>query len=71
MLSPQYVEKSDRSGLLLKALDIVRQIAMHPITEGGQFRERYVEQEKKALREQITSIYGDKMAYALGDVRTK
>ena len=66
VLSPQYVEKSDRSGLLLKALDIVRQIAMDPLRENGQFRERYVEQEKQSLREQITSIYGDKMAYALG-----
>ena len=66
VLSPQYVEKSDRSGLLLKALDIVRQIAMDPLTERGQFRERYVEQERQALRDQITSIYGDKMAYALG-----
>ena len=56
VLSPQYVEKSDRSGLLLKALDIVRQIAMDPLTEGGQFRERYVEQERQALRDQIKSI---------------
>ena len=65
VLSPQYVEKSDRSGLLLKALDIVRQVSMDPLTEGGQFRERYVEQEKQALREQIKSIYGDKIAYVM------
>ena len=39
---------------------------MDPLTEDGQFRERYVEQERQALREQVTSIYGDKMAYALG-----
>ena len=66
VLSPQYVERSDRSSLLQKALDIVRQIAMDPLMEGGQFRERYVEQERKALSEQVISIYRDKMAYALG-----
>lgn len=66
VLAPQYVEKRDRSDLLLKALDIVRQIAMDPLTEGGQFREQYVEQERQVLREQITSICGDRMAYALG-----
>ena len=66
VLAPQYVEKRDRSDLLPKALDIVRQIAMDPLTEGWQFRERYVEQEKQVLLEQITSICGDRMAYALG-----
>lgn len=66
VLAPQYIEKRDRSDLLPKALDIVRQIAMDPLTEGGQFREQYVEQERQVLREQITSICGDRMAYALG-----
>ena len=65
VLAPKHVEKSDCSGLLLSALDMVRQVAMEPLKEGGEYRERYVLEEKRSLREQIISLYSDKMAYAL------
>ena len=65
VLAPKHVEKSDRSGLLLSALDMVRQVTMEPLKEGGEYRERYVLEEKRSLREQIISLYSDKMAYAL------
>ena len=44
---------------------MVRQVAMEPLKEGGEYRERYVHEEKRSLREQIISLYSDKMAYAL------
>lgn len=65
VIAPKYVEKPDRSGLFLSALDMVRQVAMEPLREDGEYRERFVLEEKRSLREQITSLYGDKMAYAL------
>ena len=65
VLAPKHVEKSDCSGLLLSALDMVRQVAMEPLREDGEYRERYVLEEKRSLREQIISLYSDKMAYAL------
>ena len=65
VLAPKHVEKPDRSGVLLSALDMLRQVTMEPLREDGGYRERFVLEEKRSLREQITSLYGDKIAYAL------
>ncbi len=64
LLDPRFVEKSEREWLLLRGLDLLRQIAMEPLTEGKSYKDSYLEQEKRALTAQIDSLYNDKMTYA-------
>ena len=60
------MEKSDCSGLLLSCPGYGAS-SCHGAIKGGWriSRGRYVHEEKQSLREQIISLYSDKMAYAL------
>ncbi len=64
LLDPRFVAAGEREELLLRALDMVHQIAMDPLREGDGYKASYLEQEKRALTAHIHSLYNDKMAYA-------
>jgi predicted Zn-dependent peptidase len=50
--------------LLSKALELLREILLSPLLENGAFSTQIVEQEKRALKQKIQSIFDDKMRYA-------
>ena len=55
---------SDTTPLLEKAIKLLSDILLHPITENGVFQEEYVTQEKRTLKQRIQSVYDDKMRYS-------
>lgn len=55
---------ADSTPLLEKALKLLSDILLNPVTEGGVFKEEYVTQEKRTLKQRIQSVYDDKMRYS-------
>lgn len=54
----------EQPSLLRKAVQLLSEIVLHPALENGQFVTQIVEQEKRALKQRIQSVYDDKMRYA-------
>ncbi|WP_206067642.1 insulinase family protein, partial [Escherichia coli] len=52
------------SPLLREALTLFSDILFRPLTEQGEFSVAIVEQEKRALKQKIQSLFDDKMRYA-------
>jgi predicted Zn-dependent peptidase len=55
---------SDQTPLLEKALQLFSEIILQPLVENNAFKETIVEEEKRALKQRIQTIYNDKMRYA-------
>ncbi len=55
---------SDPDPLLKKGVDFLAEILFNPHADGKSFVEKVVEDEKRALKQRIQSIYDDKMRYA-------
>lgn len=51
--------------LLERAVGLVGELLLTPVTKGGHFREDYVDSEKEKLCEQIRSALNDKISYSL------
>jgi predicted Zn-dependent peptidase len=54
----------DSTPLLSKAVQLLSDIVLHPALDQGEFVSKIVEQEKRALKQRIQSVYDDKMRYA-------
>ncbi|MFC5773761.1 EF-P 5-aminopentanol modification-associated protein YfmF [Ectobacillus antri] len=50
--------------LLEKAIEMLAELILHPITEGDVFVPSIVESEKRSLLQRLESVYDDKMRYA-------
>ncbi|MGC4375697.1 pitrilysin family protein [Fictibacillus sp. Mic-4] len=55
---------SDQSKLLDQGIALLADVLLRPVTENGAFKEDIVSKEKRSLKQQIESIYDDKMRYA-------
>lgn len=55
---------SDSTPLLEKAFQLLTEVLFHPKTNGHAFDSATVDNEKRALKQRIQSIYDDKMRYA-------
>lgn len=55
---------SDSTPLLEKAFSLLSEVLFHPKTNGDAFESATVDNEKRALKQRIQSIYDDKMRYA-------
>ncbi|MGG0738066.1 EF-P 5-aminopentanol modification-associated protein YfmF [Niallia taxi] len=55
---------SDPEPLLKKGVDFLAEILFHPNADGKSFTQKPVDDEKRALKQRIQSIYDDKMRYA-------
>ncbi len=55
---------TDSTPLLEKALKLLSDILLNPVTDDGVFQEEYVAQEKRTLKQRIQSVYDDKMRYS-------
>lgn len=55
---------SDSTPLLEKAFQLLTEVLFHPKTNGNAFDSATVDNEKRALKQRIQSIYDDKMRYA-------
>ncbi|EIT85143.1 inactive metalloprotease ymfF [Fictibacillus macauensis ZFHKF-1] len=55
---------SDRTPLLEEAFALLSEVVLHPAQEKDAFLADVVSKEKRSLRQQIQSIYDDKMRYA-------
>lgn len=55
---------SDSTPLLEKAFQLLTEVLFHPKTNGDAFDSATVDNEKRALKQRIQSIYDDKMRYA-------
>src|SRR5690625_2982466 len=56
--------KNESTTFINEAIELLKDIIYHPRLDGNEFPERIVEREKITLRNKISSIYDDKMAYA-------
>ncbi|MFA6110902.1 MAG: insulinase family protein [Candidatus Latescibacterota bacterium] len=63
VLDPRYARRQGRD-LLGPGLELLHELLGEPAEEGNGFRRDYLRQEKAALRQQIASLYNDKLAYA-------
>jgi predicted Zn-dependent peptidase len=54
----------EKTSLLSKAVQLLSEIILQPALENGKFVSKIVEQEKRALKQRIQSVYDDKMRYA-------
>ncbi|WP_156936093.1 EF-P 5-aminopentanol modification-associated protein YfmF [Anoxybacteroides tepidamans] len=54
----------EQPSLLNKAVQLLSEVVLEPALENGAFVSRIVEQEKRALKQRIQSVYDDKMRYA-------
>lgn len=54
----------EQTPLLSKALQLLADLLFRPALDGGRFVTNIVEQEKRALRQRIQTVYDDKMRYA-------
>lgn len=54
----------DSTPLLQKAINLLADVLLHPLVEGGYFSSSIVENEKRTLKQRIQSIYDDKMRYS-------
>ncbi|ONK23188.1 peptidase M16 [Bacillus sp. VT-16-64] len=50
--------------LLQKAVDLLKEVLLHPNATNNAFDSETVEKEKRNLKQRITSVYDDKMRYA-------
>ncbi|MFC0188832.1 EF-P 5-aminopentanol modification-associated protein YfmF [Fictibacillus aquaticus] len=55
---------SDNTPLFEQSLNLLSEILLQPAAENGSFNEEIVNKEKRSLKQQIESIYDDKMRYA-------
>ncbi|RXY99214.1 EF-P 5-aminopentanol modification-associated protein YfmF [Fictibacillus sp. S7] len=55
---------SDNTPLLDRAFELLSQVLLKPAKQGEGFLPRIVQKEKRSLKQQIESIYDDKMRYA-------
>ncbi|GGJ56430.1 putative Zn-dependent peptidase [Anoxybacillus voinovskiensis] len=55
---------SEQTSLLHHAISLLSDIVLRPALENGRFVSQIVEQEKRALKQRIQSVYDDKMRYA-------
>ncbi|MFC0271366.1 EF-P 5-aminopentanol modification-associated protein YfmF [Metabacillus herbersteinensis] len=55
---------SDQTPLLEKAIKLLSEIILSPVTNGDEFSEEVVTQEKRTLKQRIQSVYDDKMRYS-------
>lgn len=62
-ISDRYAPQSEK--LISELMDLLLSALFKPLTENGAFKESYVEQEKKSLKENIESAVNDKQAYAM------
>ena len=51
--------------LLTQAVELLKEILLHPLLENKAFKQNVVEVEKRLLQEYIESIYDDKVSYSL------
>jgi predicted Zn-dependent peptidase len=54
----------DSPPLLSKSVQLLSEIILHPALDQEEFVSKIVEQEKRALKQRIQSVYDDKMRYA-------
>jgi len=54
----------EQPSLLRQAVQLLSEIVLSPALENGRFVSQIVEQEKRALKQRIQSVYDDKMRYA-------
>lgn len=54
----------EQTPLLEKALQLLADLLLRPVLEGGRFVEDIVAREKRALSQRIQAVYDDKMRYA-------
>lgn len=62
-ISDKYAPENEK--LISELMTLLLSVLFRPFTENGAFKESYVEQEKKSLKENIESIVNDKQTYAL------
>ncbi|WP_077617883.1 EF-P 5-aminopentanol modification-associated protein YfmF [Bacillus sinesaloumensis] len=54
----------DQTPLLDKALTLLQEIVLSPVTENGAFKSEIIEKEKRSLKQRIQAVYDDKMRYS-------
>ncbi|WP_226665594.1 EF-P 5-aminopentanol modification-associated protein YfmF [Metabacillus litoralis] len=54
----------DSTPLIEKAVKLLSEIVLDPITENGVFKDDIVTQEKRTLKQRIQAVYDDKMRYS-------
>lgn len=54
----------DQTPLLDKAITLLKEIVLSPVTENGAFKSTVVEKEKRSLKQRIQAVYDDKMRYS-------
>ncbi|MCD7033712.1 insulinase family protein [Metabacillus sp. GX 13764] len=55
---------TDGAPLLEKAVQALSELLLKPLTDGKAFKEEYVNQEKRTLKQRIQGVYDDKMRYS-------
>lgn len=55
---------SDRTPLLMKAIELLGEIIFSPVTDGDAFNTETVNKEKRSLKQRIQAVYDDKMRYS-------
>jgi len=54
-----------KTNLTQKAFDLLNEIIFNPVLEDGQFKQKYFEQEKENLKNNIKALINDKYSYAV------
>ncbi|WP_453996828.1 EF-P 5-aminopentanol modification-associated protein YfmF [Bacillus nitroreducens] len=54
----------DQTPLLDKAISLLQEIVLSPVTVDGGFKNEVVEREKRSLKQRIQAVYDDKMRYS-------
>ncbi|WP_010282291.1 EF-P 5-aminopentanol modification-associated protein YfmF [Bacillus timonensis] len=54
----------DQTPLLDKAISLLQEIVLSPVTENGAFKKSIIDKEKRSLRQRIQAVYDDKMRYS-------
>ncbi|ADO76950.1 EF-P 5-aminopentanol modification-associated protein YfmF [Halanaerobium praevalens] len=69
MVNEKYL--THRSDLTKNAFKLLNDIIFNPLLESGKFKEKYFEQEKDILKEDISALINDKYSFALENCLSK
>ncbi|MFP4456564.1 MAG: EF-P 5-aminopentanol modification-associated protein YfmF [Clostridia bacterium] len=65
MPDKKIIGEGEGSRAFKKNLDLLTELVFNPLKENGKLSQKYVNQEKKALSDEIQAIYNDKQQWAL------
>ena len=69
MVNQKYL--THKSNLTKAAFDLLNDIIFNPLTEADKFKEKYFEQEKEILKQEISSLINDKYSFAVQNCLAK